>query len=50
MICPFCYKHKLLQAEGRWYCPYCYRVYNYFPVYGSKFGHHKNPPGVLFAV
>jgi hypothetical protein len=50
MICPLCHKHKLLQAEGRWYCPQCYHVYSYFPVYGFKFGCLKTPPGAMFAV
>lgn len=36
MICPLCHRHKLLHAEGRWYCPQCYQVYTRLPIYGSE--------------
>ena len=40
MICPICSKHKLLKAEGKWFCPCCYQVYHDLPLYGSL--HHLN--------
>ena len=34
VICPCCNRQKLLRAEGKWYCPACFRVYHQPPVYG----------------
>ena len=34
MACPICNNHKLLRADGKWFCPHCYRVYAKLPLYG----------------
>jgi hypothetical protein len=48
MVCPLCNKHKLLQAEEKWFCPYCFNVYHHLPLYGlsnrikySLYGHGR---------
>jgi len=36
MICPHCNKHRLLKAEGKWFCPQCFNVFHYLPLYGRS--------------
>ncbi|HOJ77832.1 MAG TPA: hypothetical protein PLZ08_03010 [Bacillota bacterium] len=34
MLCPTCNRHRLLPADGKWFCPQCFQVYHSFPRYG----------------
>lgn len=36
MICPHCNKHRLLKAEGKWFCPLCFNIFHYLPLYGQS--------------